>query len=363
MYKVLLHGVAAWVADAEVSRLGLWEAASKHVALPVAVGLARSSARFLRPGRLLHPSRTALASAVKTFIMIDDRFGATDWHPMSYDNSIAFLGPAGTYSNEAALRFAARLGIEEPRLVECTSFDEVFDCVDDGVTRFGVVGKENSLEGPVTATLDNFAFRTDAVILAEEVINVSHCLVAHPDAELDTIVRVASHPQGIAQCRRFLATELPGRTTLAVSSTAESARLAAADPTCAGISNALAAELHGAKVLCRNIQDNPENQTAFALVGRLSDAELISGDRHKTSLALFLRADKPGALQMILSEFTYAGINLTMLQSRPTKKQLGDYMFFVELDGSIHDFDVQTALDCLRLKLREVKVLGSYPVE
>ena len=116
-------------------------------------------------------------------------------------------------------------------------------------------------------------------------------------------------------------------------------------------------------MLCRNIQDNPENQTAFALVGRLSDAELISGDRHKTSLALFLRADKPGALQMILSEFTYADINLTMLQSRPTKKQLGDYMFFVELDGSIHDFDVQTALDCLRLKLREVKVLGSYPVE
>ena len=87
------------------------------------------------------------------------------------------------------------------------------------------------------------------------------------------------------------------------------------------------------------------------------------GSRYKTSLALFLRADKPGALQMILSEFAYAGINLTMLQSRPTKKQLGDYMFFVELDGSMHDIDVQTALDCLRLKLREVKVLGSYPVE
>ena len=85
---------------------------------------------------------------------------------MSYENSIAFLGPAGTYCNEAALRFAARLGIDAPDLVECTSFDEVFDCVDDGTARFGVVGKENSLEGPVTATLDNFAFRTDSVILA-----------------------------------------------------------------------------------------------------------------------------------------------------------------------------------------------------
>ena len=87
---------------------------------------------------------------------------------MSYENSIAFLGPAGTYCNEAALRFAARLGIDDPDLVECASFDEVFDCVDDGTVRFGVVGKENSLEGPVTATLDNFAFRTDSVILAEE---------------------------------------------------------------------------------------------------------------------------------------------------------------------------------------------------
>ena len=119
----------------------------------------------------------------------------------------------------------------------------------------------------------------------------------------------------------------------------------------------------GCTARAESIQDNPENQTAFALVGRLVDAELLRGSRYKTSLALFLRADKPGALQMILSEFAYAGINLTMLQSRPTKKQLGDYMFFVELDGSMHDIDVQTALDCLRLKLREVKVFGSYPVE
>lgn len=282
---------------------------------------------------------------------------------MSYENSIAFLGPAGTYCNEAALRFAARLGIDEPELVECTSFDEVFDCVDDGSARFGVVGKENSLEGPVTATLDNFAFRTDSVILAEEVIDVRHCLVMHPDARLENIRRVASHPQGLAQCRRFLGEHLKGVSPLAVSSTAESARMAADDVATAGISNALAAELHGARVVAESIQDNPENQTAFALVGRLRDADLIRGTRYKTSLALFLRADKPGALQMILSEFTYAGINLTMLQSRPTKKQLGDYMFFVELDGSMHDIDVQTALDCLRLKLREVKVLGSYPVE
>lgn len=279
------------------------------------------------------------------------------------DTSFAFLGPAGTNCNEAALRFATRLGIDAPSLIECSSFDEVFDCVDNGIARFGVVGKENSLEGPVTATLDNFAFRTDAVILAEEVLDVNHCLVIHPDATLDDVACVASHPQGLAQCRRYLSEHLAGRTTLSVTSTAESARMAAKDKTVAGISTKLAADIHHARVIAEGIQDNAENQTAFALIGQMADADLITGERYKTSLALFLRADKPGALQMILSEFTYADINLTMLQSRPTKRQLGDYMFFIELDGSIHDFDVQTALECLRLKLREVKVLGSYPVE
>ena len=160
---------------------------------------------------------------------------------MSYENSIAFLGPAGTYCNEAALRFAARLGIDDPDLVECASFDEVFDCVDDGTVRFGVVGKENSLEGPVTATLDNFAFRTDSVILAEEVIDVRHCLAMHPEAARSDIRRIASHPQGIAQCRRFLAEHFKGVSTLSVASTAESARMAAGDPATAGICNPLAA--------------------------------------------------------------------------------------------------------------------------
>ena len=174
-----------------------------------------------------------------------------------------------------------------------------------------------------------------------------------PDDPLDF---ATAHELGLKLAEHF-----KGVSTLSVASTAESARMAADDPATAGICNPLAARLHGARVVAESIQDNPENQTAFALVGRLVDAELLRGSRYKTSLALFLRADKPGALQMILSEFAYAGINLTMLQSRPTKKQLGDYMFFVELDGSMHDIDVQTALDCLRLKLR--KVFGSYPVE
>ena len=278
-------------------------------------------------------------------------------------NSIAFLGPLGTYTHEAALFFAERLGIENPDLVACASFDEVFDCVDRGRTAYGVVGKENSLEGPVTATLDNFAFRSGAVILGEKVVDIHHCLVLHPDADRAYITTVASHPQGLAQCRRFLNENLPGVATIAVASTAESARIAASDPTVAGIANALAAELHGAKVARTDIEDHLGNQTSFALIGRPGSAPQLTGPRTKTSLALFLQVDRAGSLNMILSEFSYAGINLSMIQSRPTKQQLGDYMFFLEFFGNVNDPAVMTCLNCLRMKLREVKVLGCYPVE
>ena len=280
---------------------------------------------------------------------------------MANDQSIAFLGPVGTYTHEAVLAFARELGLAEPELVECVSFDEVFDCVDRGRCAFGVVGKENSLEGPVTATLDNFAFRSSAAILAEKVVDIHHCLVVHPDAELADVRTVASHPQGLAQCRRFLNERMPGRATLTATSTAESARMAAADPTVAGIANAFAAEVHGAKVAVRDIEDHFGNQTVFALIGR-PGAATLAGDRMKTSLALFMREDRAGTLHMILSEFAFAGINLTMIQSRPTKQQLGDYMFFIEFAGAADSLEAQTALNCLRMKLREVKLLGSYPV-
>ncbi len=274
----------------------------------------------------------------------------------------AYLGPAGTYTDEAARAFAARLGIDEPQLLECASFDEVFDSVDRGKCEFGVVAKENSLEGSVTATLDNFAFKSTATILGEEVIDIHHCLVMHPDAKLEDVNTVASHAQGLAQCRRFLAERLPGRASVTTSSTAESARLALENPHVAGIANAFAAELYGARVVERDIEDHFGNQTSFALIGRQGHPQVFRGERYKTSLALFLQVDRAGTLNMILSEFAYAGINLSMIQSRPTKQALGDYMFFIEFKEDANSLPVQTALNCLRLKLREVKVLGSYPV-
>lgn len=277
--------------------------------------------------------------------------------------SFAYLGPAGTYHDEAARAFAHRLGIENPELVECPSLSEVFDCVDRGRTEYGVVATENALEGPVTATLDNFAFRSSATILGEHVLDIHHCLIMHPDATRDDVKIVVSHPQGLGQCRRYLNDKLHGIPTMTVASTADSARRAAADKSVAGIGNAFAAELYGARVEEACIEDHFGNQTSFALIGRQGHVPVLTGTKFKTSLALFLQADRPGALLMILSEFAYAGINLVKIQSRPTKQALGDYMFFVDIEGSTSDLEVQTALNCLRLKLREVKVLGSYPVK
>lgn len=282
---------------------------------------------------------------------------------MSYENSIAFLGPAGTYCNEAALRFAAVSASTTPIWWSALLSTRFSIASTDGTVRFGVVGKENSLEGPVTATLDNFAFRTDSVILAEEVIDVRHCLAMHPEAARSDIRRIASHPQGIAQCRRFLAEHFKGVSTLSVASTAESARMAAGDPA------------HGGYLQppCRSVARRARGRGVDTGQPREPDRFRIGGSPGRCrAFAGFALQDVAGALfargqARCPTDDSFRirlrGINLTMLQSRPTKKQLGDYMFFVELDGSMHDIDVQTALDCLRLKLREVKVFGSYPVE
>jgi len=266
----------------------------------------------------------------------------------------AFLGPVGTFSEEALLS----LGIADLEPVACTSIGEVFEAVERGRADGGVVPIENSVEGSVPATLDALAFDTQLEIQGETVRDIHHALIAAPGTRTDDIVRVLAHPQAAGQCRRWIERNLPGRQVIAANSNAEAVRLAVAEAGVAAVGPALAADIYGGAVLESDIEDYAGNQTRFVIVGR-GLRERTGSD--KTSLALFLKADKPGALLMILSEFAYAEVNLTKIQSRPTKRQLGDYMFFVDLEGHVEDANVRTALDCLRLKLREVKVLGSYP--
>jgi len=266
----------------------------------------------------------------------------------------AFLGPAGTFSEEALLS----LGIEDLEPVECSSIAEVFEAVERGRVDGGVVPIENSVEGSVPATLDALAFDTQVEIQGELVLDIHHSLVVAPGVKLADITNVVAHPQASGQCRRWLERHLPGRPVSAANSNADAVRTAIASPGTAAIGPVLAAELYGGEILERDIEDYAGNQTRFVVLGH----GLCARTGHdKTSLALFMQKDRPGTLHMILCEFVYGDINLTKIQSRPTKRQLGDYMFFVDLEGHVSDERVRLALDCLRLKLREVKVLGSYP--
>jgi prephenate dehydratase len=266
----------------------------------------------------------------------------------------AFLGPEGTYSEVALLS----LNIPDVQAVAYPTIPEVFLAVESGKADAGVVPIENSVEGSVNATLDALAFDHDLVISREIVLDIHHSLIAAPGTTLAGLAQVFAHPQAAAQCRKWLGRTLPDTPVVAANSNAEAVQMAVAEPGAAALGPALAAELYGGEILVEDVEDFAGNQTRFVLVGREAVARTGSD---KTSLALFLRADKPGALLMILSEFAYGGINLTKLQSRPTKRALGDYMFFIDLEGHADDENVQLALSCLRLKLRTVKVLGSYP--
>ncbi|MBE0416808.1 MAG: prephenate dehydratase [Coriobacteriia bacterium] len=266
----------------------------------------------------------------------------------------AFLGPSGTFTEEALLS----LGIPDLETIACSSIEDVFTAVEEGRAEAGIVPIENSVEGSVNATLDALAFDSTLTIHREVVLDINHALIAEPGATLDEIEIVASHPHATAQCRRWLADNLPGRTIAAANSTAEAVQRAVAEHGVAAVGTRVAAEIHHGGVLADAIGDYADNKTRFVVVGR-SVAKRTSDD--KTTLALFMYEDRPGALLMILSEFAYGNINLTKIQSRPTKQALGEYMFFVDLEGHVEDPRVALALDCLRLKLREVKVLGSYP--
>ena len=274
-------------------------------------------------------------------------------------HAYAFLGPVGTFS-DMAVRALVERGTLDPDYepLPCDSLGDVFDAVERGEADYGVVPIENSLEGSVTAVLDAFAFSSRAEILGEIAIDIHQALLLHPDATLEDITTIASHTQGHGQCRRWISRKLPGRNLRLASSTAAAACMAAEDKTIAAIASPLAGELFGVNVYEEAIEDNLSSQTRFVIIGKGPVAHDGPG---KSTLALFMNADRPGTLQMILSELFYAGVNLTMVQSRPTKQDLGDYMFFMDIDGYADEPNIRIALDCLRMKMREVKVIGSYP--
>jgi prephenate dehydratase len=270
---------------------------------------------------------------------------------------VSFLGPHGTFAEQAVLTQPDLAALEA---APERSVPEVIAAVERGESELGVVPIENSIEGTVTVTLDTLAFDSDLLVQREIDLPISLNLCAPPGTELAAVRTVLSHPHANAQCREWLVKNLPDSEVIATNSTAEAARQVAeqADGR-AAVGTAFAAELYGLEILAEEIEDHPENQTRFVVVGRGVPGPT---GHDKTTIVCFQREDRPGSLLAILQEFAARAINLTKLESRPTKKSLGDYCFFIDFEGHVAD---ELVADCLRnlvAKQAQVKFLGSYPV-
>jgi len=270
---------------------------------------------------------------------------------------IGFLGPKGTFTEEALLNLIDTG--HKFNLVPFNSIQEVIAGVESGKVDKGFVAIENSIEGSVNTTLDMLTFEAGILIEREVIAAISHNLISRSDLTKDKVKLIISHPQATAQCRKYLARNFSHARIGAANSTAEAARLVAGTmEDAAAIGTLLAAEIYELKVLDKNIQDFADNQTRFVLLGRERSART---GRDKTSLVCFIKQDRPGSLLGILQEFAKREINLTKIQSRPTRKALGEYYFFIDAEGHIEDARIAETMAILRRNLREVKLLGSYP--
>jgi prephenate dehydratase len=271
---------------------------------------------------------------------------------------VAFLGPPGTFSEEALLGHHELDGAE---LVPLPTITEVFTAVGAGTVGAGFVPIENSIEGTVSVTLDHLVFESDLFIQAEAVLDIHLHLLAPPGTQVADVRRVVSFPHASAQCRRFVRDVLGGAEVVASNSTAEAARLVGEErtPGTAAIAPMLAGRLYGLEAIAEQIEDFGENQTRFVLVAPRRVPGPTGHDR--TSIVCFQQADRPGSLHEILSHFSARSLNLTKLESRPTKQGLGDYCFVIDLEGHVADEVVGDCLKELRLSLAGLKFLGSYP--
>jgi prephenate dehydratase len=239
---------------------------------------------------------------------------------------------------------------------------ETVMAVQEGEVDQAVVPIENSLEGSVTTTLDALAGEgSDVRIVAEVVRPITHCLIARNGVSLEDVSRVLSHPQALAQCARFLQERLPAARTEVAASTAEAVRsaLASSEPL-AAIGTRLAADLYGGAVLAEGIEDRPDNLTRFVWLARAGTPPHRPPD--KTSVVFWgFNDESPGALVAVLRELADRDVNLTKIESRPRRVQLGHYMFFADLDGAEDDPPVRDALAGLAKRVETLRVLGSYP--
>jgi prephenate dehydratase len=272
--------------------------------------------------------------------------------------TVAYFGPAATFTQEALL---SQPDLATADLRPLPTITAVLEEVAAGRADLGFVPIENAIEGTVSATIDGLIFDVELYVQREVVLDIHLHLMAKPGTRLHDIARVASYPHALAQCQKFLAQKVPEAEQVASTSTAEAARaLGKSDAhDAAAIAPRLAAECYGLEILAEDVEDHPENQTRFVAVAQ-ARVPLPTG-HDKTSIVCFQQADHPGSLHGILGQFAARNINLTKLESRPTKQGLGDYCFVIDLSGHVGDEVVADCLRDLHATLAGVKFLGSYP--
>ena len=272
---------------------------------------------------------------------------------------IAFLGPEGTFTEEALLAHMPD-GAYHP--FPYPSIREVLKAVQAGEAPLGIVPIENSIEGSVVVTLDSLAFGFDDLHVVREVTwQVHQQLIARRPLEFDRVTKIVSIPHAYGQCRDFIREHLDGVEHEATDSTAEAVRrVSRVDRPWVAIGTRLAAEMYECVVVAADVDDAPDNRTRFVFVSR-DEAPQDGTAAYKTSIVCGISQDQPGSLLMILSEFAYRYVNLTKVESRPSKQGLGDYIFFIDMVGRATDPPIAQALSCLGCKLTWLKVLGSYP--
>lgn len=281
--------------------------------------------------------------------------------------SIGFLGPRGTFTEEA---LRSDPGLAGADLRPMRSFVHVFEAVTSGELDYGFLAIENSIEGTVSITMDQLVFEQELLIVGEVVLPVTQNLLGPPGLSLADVKQVVSFPHATGQCRGWMAANLPDVDEVAATSTAEAVRqvgegLAGGGPFgdghTAAIGTALAASLYGLEVLAAGIEDHRDNSTRFVLVTRPDNGIPAPTGHDKTSVVCFQSADRPGSLHGILGQFSARDLNLVKLESRPTKKGLGDYCFIIDFEGHVADEVVADCLRDLHAGLRSLKFLGSYP--
>ena len=266
---------------------------------------------------------------------------------------VAYLGPPGTNTEVAAMRY-----YPDAERVPCATVAQAVQAVESGEADCAMAAIENSLHGTITDTVDLLIREADIAICGEIVLHIEHCLMVRPGDGRDAIEVIYSHPQSLGQCRQYLEAHFAGVRTEAALSNSEAVAQMMRTPGTAAIGPARAAEIYGAEIIERGIEDSPNNKTRFVALARAGAAP--TGD-DKTSLAFGVAHDRPGTLVSVLHEFADRSINLTKIESRPSGADLGVYVFLIDVSGHREDPLVAQALAAVREQANFFKVFGSYP--